>query len=249
MTKQKVCFLIYDDVEVLDFSGPFDVFSMANYAHTAFPDPCREEDAAKEVERESNELFDLFTVAETCQAVTAQHGMRIVPTYSIENCPEEIDILFVPGGLGMECFKNRHPDLINWLEDRGHQKHLLLASVCVGALILAQTSLLDGPLQVTTHHASIGVLRDLLEKRGSKATIIPGARYIDNRCIDGMKLRGVLCSAGVSAGIDLSYHILRNRLRERVCDVDFSTLAWKTADSMEYNQTINWVEEDKYKAK
>lgn len=70
-----------------------------------------------------------------------------------------------------------------------------IASICVGALDLAQTGLLDG-LRATTHWRAV----DLLEARHPEVDVVPEALYVDNGQL--------LCSAGAAAGIDLCLHLV-----------------------------------------
>lgn len=195
-------FLIFDEVEVLDFSGAFDVFSMSNFAA-------------------GERIFDLHTVSETGGLVTALHGLKIQPDYSFATCPTtDIDILIVPGFPPQKAdeFIARHPRVVSWIADRGESVEVL-ASVCVGALLVGKAGLF-ARLRATTHHSALGKLREY----APDAKIIPGARYVDNGRI--------MASAGVSAGLDLSFHILH-----KLCGAE---IALRTANVMEYNWTVNW---------
>ncbi len=207
MAKRRAIFLIYDDVEVLDFTGPFDVFSMANVVGAKRP-------------------FELFTVSPDGKPVRTMHGLSVNPDYSIDNCPkDDMDFVVIPGGVPplMLDFDQRYPDVIDWIaESRSWTK--VLATVCIGALIGARAGVFDG-LRATTHHA---FLDKLTEFSDSKATVIPGARYVDN---DGEP--EIISSSGVTAGIDMALYLLG---KHEGCDV-----RRKTAAIMEYNGTSNWV--------
>lgn len=150
---KNVAILIFNDVEVLDFCGPFEVFSVTNEIHALKP-------------------FNVYTVAEEDKPVIARNNLSVNPRYTINNCPKP-DILIVPGGQGTRKEMN-NPVLVNWVKDSFEQVELLL-SVCTGALILAKAGLLDG-LTATTHHNAL----DLLKKTAPKTTIIKDQRFVDN---------------------------------------------------------------------
>lgn len=86
--------LVFGDVEVLDFCGPFEVFSVAN-RFTASP------------------AFNVLTVAEKAGPVVTRGGLSVNPHCQLLDCPQP-DILLVPGGQGTR--KEMHnPALIDWI--------------------------------------------------------------------------------------------------------------------------------------
>ena len=178
LQKQRhVCIVIFDDVEVLDFCGPFEVFTVTGG-------------------REGLTPFVVSTVAETRQAITARGGLRVEPEHSFENCPSP-DILVVPGGIGTRREMN-NPGMLSWLRENAQRADLML-SVCSGALLLAKAGLLEG-LTATTHHAALDELR----------AISPGIKVDDTkRFIDNSR---VIVAAGISAGIDMSLHVVARLL-------------------------------------
>jgi putative intracellular protease/amidase len=122
---------IYEGVEVLDFSGPAEVFA-------ATPG------------------FNTFTVAVTDQPIISQGFIKVTPQYSIENCPPT-DILVFPGG-GTRRLQD-HPEFINWIQQRSENTQVMM-SVCTGAALLSKAGLLDGK-EVTTWHGFISRLQDM----------------------------------------------------------------------------------------
>ena len=117
---------IYDDAEVLDFSGPFEVFSAAK--------------------RLANNNWQVFLVAEHAAPVIARAGFTVNPHYSFADHPA-IDLLIVVGGV--HTAELTKPQVISWIKQTADSaKHV--ASVCTGAFLLAKAGLLDG-LTVTTH--------------------------------------------------------------------------------------------------
>jgi transcriptional regulator GlxA family with amidase domain len=130
--------LIFDDVEVLDFCGPFEVFSVAS----RFTDP---------------PAFNVLTVAENTGPVATRGGLSVSPHHRLLDCPQP-GVLLVPGGQGTR--KEMHnAALIEWV-GRASEKAELVLSVCTGALLLAKAGLLDG-LQATTRHGAIDLLRQM----------------------------------------------------------------------------------------
>lgn len=152
MTKN-VAILLFNEVEVLDFAGPFEVFSITNSL-------------------EGDSLFNVYTVAETTQPILARNHLSINPDYTLENHPLP-DIVIIPGGFGSRAaLKQDH--IIQWVQKSTQQAELVL-SVCTGALILAKAGLLNG-LTATTHHHAFEELRQL----APQTTIITDQRFVDN---------------------------------------------------------------------
>ncbi|EGR2450206.1 DJ-1/PfpI family protein [Vibrio cholerae] len=125
---------IYDEAEVLDFSGPFEVFSTAK--------------------RLGAENWNVFLVSETLEPVKARGGFTVLPDYSFQHHPQ-IDLLIVVGGVHRNEMNNSN--VLHWVASVDkHAKHI--ASVCTGAFILANAGLLKG-LAVTTHREDIPELK------------------------------------------------------------------------------------------
>jgi transcriptional regulator GlxA family with amidase domain len=152
-TSRTLAILIFDDVEVLDFCGPFEVFSVANH----FSDP---------------PAFNVQTVAEKAGPIRACGGLSVNPHHRVLECPWP-DILLAPGGQGTR--KEMHnPAILDWIRQASSKAELIL-SVCTGALLLAKAGLLDG-LETTTHHGAI----DLLRQTAPKSTVHADRRFVDN---------------------------------------------------------------------
>lgn len=151
---KNVAILIFDAVEVLDFAGPFEIFSVAGGRDTA-PAP-----------------FNTYTVAQTAAPITARNGLVVTPHHPIDACPPP-DIVLIPGGFGArDAMKN--PVLLDWVA-RTHASSELTLSVCTGSLILGAAGLLD-ELNSTTHHGAY----DLLESVAPQTSVIRGVRFVDN---------------------------------------------------------------------
>ncbi|NNV54027.1 DJ-1/PfpI family protein [Limnovirga soli] len=179
---RKIAILIFNDVEVLDFAGPFEVFSVTG-------------------KRGIGEAFEVFTVAET-QIVNARNRLTILPTYTFETCPFA-DILLVPGGGGYHsdgaAYGSRkemnNPLLLKWIQKRALKAELIL-SVCSGAPILAKANLLRHK-KATTHFMAI----ESLKEAEPTITVYPEERFVDNG--------NIILSAGISAGIDMALYVVK----------------------------------------
>ncbi len=168
---RNVAILIFDDVEVLDFCGPFEVFSV-----TGRRGPDREP-------------FNVFTVAEKSGPVLARNGLSINPHYTLASCPHP-DVLVVPGGAGTRR-EMHNAGLIRWVEDQAGESELVL-SVCTGALLLARAGLLEG-LAATTYHTALDELRAVAPN-----TRVTGTdRWVDS----GSIVTSAGISAGIDASL------------------------------------------------
>ena len=178
MDRKRVGILVYPEVEVLDFCGPFEVFSVTRL------------DEARR--REQPSPFQAFLVAEGKEVVKATGGLRVLPEYDFDSCPP-LHLLLVPGGWGSRAEVD-NARLIDWLRRRAAEVETL-TSVCTGSFLLGRAGLLDGR-RATTHSASLDRLRDTFPK----VTVERGRHVVE----DG----NVLTSAGISAGIDLALRVV-----------------------------------------
>ena len=137
---QIVAILIFDDVEVLDFCGPFEVLSTARLAG-------KTNDEAR--------LFEVVTIAEEARTIRCRGGLLVQPHHTIAAHPV-LDILVIPGGWGTRR-ERRNDRLLDWIVDQDRSTKIT-ASVCTGAFLLAERGLLDGR-RATTHWASIEWMR------------------------------------------------------------------------------------------
>ncbi|MFI5356376.1 MAG: DJ-1/PfpI family protein [Opitutales bacterium] len=172
-----IAILIFDEVEVLDFAGPFEVFSLGSRMHG---DP-----------------WKVFTVGPLPGTILARGGLKLVPDHTLESCPPP-DVLVVPGGFGTRALLTQ-PALLEWIRFKARKAKLVL-SVCTGALVLAKVGLLDG-LTVTTHHSSL----DRLAALAPTAKIDASVRFHDNPGTK-LRPR-IVTAAGISAGIDGALHV------------------------------------------
>lgn len=196
-----VAIYLFPDAEVLDFAGPYEVFTTASRVfrrdNPRLPEP-----------------FTVFTVAREAGPVKARAGLVVQPDYTFANHPP-IDVLLIAGGV--IAAELGTPEVIAWVTDTS-AKAALTASVCTGAFLLAEAGLLDG-LRATTHWEDIPDLRTGYPM----INIVADQRWVDEG--------GIVTSAGISAGIDMSLHLVE-RLAGR-------KLALLTARQMDFDWTSN----------
>jgi transcriptional regulator GlxA family with amidase domain len=169
---------IYDDVEVLDFAGPFEVFSTASRVKSRL-DP------------NAPKTFEVFTIADSMRNLRARGGLMVYPNFDINNHPP-VDLFVVPGGdPTAECERK---EIIDWIT-RTASKTIVTASVCTGAFLLGKAGLLRGRA-ATTHWSDIEDLRIAFPDTTVQT---------DKRWVDGNK---IVTSAGISAGLDMSLHLV-----------------------------------------
>jgi transcriptional regulator GlxA family with amidase domain len=186
MDKKQVGILIFGDVEVLDFCGPFEVFSATRLN--------------EEKRREEPSPFNVFLVAETKNLITAAGGMKIAPEYSLNDCPS-LNILVVPGGWGTRREMNNGP-LLSWIADRA-KKVETLASVCTGSILLGKAGLLEGR-RATTHWRSLDWMSELFPT----TKVEKGLHFVEEG--------NLFTSAGISAGIDMALKVVARYFGESV---------------------------------
>lgn len=175
--------LVFDGVEVLDFAGPFEVFSRT-----------RLEPGVASRRTDESAPFRVFTVAPERREIVATGGLRVVANFTLDDAPR-VDLLVVPGGFGTRQLVE-HPATLDWIR-RVAADAKLVTSVCTGAAVLARAGLLAGK-RATTHHGSY----DWLTSLDPSITVERGVRWVDD---------GVVSSAGVSAGIDMAFAVVEKR--------------------------------------
>ena len=178
MERKRVGIVLFNDIEVLDFCGPFEVLSATRL------------DEARR--REQPSPFEVLLVAQSAAAVTTTGGMQVLPHTSFDDCPP-LDILLVPGGWGTRA-EMKNEAMLAFVKTRAAQVETL-TSVCTGSLILGNAGLLDG-LRATTHWRSLGLMQDLFPR----VTVDTESHVVE----DGR----VLTSAGISAGIDMALRLV-----------------------------------------
>jgi transcriptional regulator GlxA family with amidase domain len=190
----EVAILLFPEVEVLDFAGPFEVFSVAG----------------RILKRDGRPPFRVSTVAGERSPVLARHGLPVTPTACFADRPPA-DILIVPGGIVTQPLADART--LDWIRATARDAGLV-ASVCTGAFILAKLGLLERRA-CTTHWEDIPELR----RDHPDLDVLEDVPFVDQGA--------VVTSAGISAGIDMSLHLVG-----RILGTD---AAKKTARQMQYD--------------
>jgi transcriptional regulator GlxA family with amidase domain len=187
---------LFDNAEVLDFAGPFEVFSTASRVKSR-------------LEPGSPRPFEVITISEKLRPIRARGGLLVQPGFDFTDHPA-LDILIVPGGdVNSEL---KHAEVADWIA-RTAASTRVTASVCTGAFLLGKAGLLNGK-RATTHWEDVTDLRAMFPQ----VQVETSSRWIDTG--------QVITSAGISAGIDMSLHIVRR--------IEGKELAVSTARQMEY---------------
>jgi transcriptional regulator GlxA family with amidase domain len=178
MDRKRVGIVLFDDIEVLDFCGPFEVFTVTRLN--------------EEKRREESSPFEVLLVAERAGPITTTGGMMVLAQRTFANCPR-LDIVVAPGGWGTRK-ELKNPILLDWLRVRAAEAEIVTA-VCTGSMLLGFAGLLNG-LHATTHWRSLDWMRDSFPS--------VSVEYDRHFVEDGR----VFTSAGISAGIDMSLRVV-----------------------------------------
>jgi transcriptional regulator GlxA family with amidase domain len=200
MKRKRVGILVFPDVEVLDFCGPFEVFSVTRLN--------------EELRREEPSPFEVLLVAETMGTVVTTGGMKVMPDHAIDTCPP-LDVLVVPGGWGTRT-EAKNERLLAWIKARAAQVETL-TSVCTGSMLLGQVGLLDGR-HATTHWRSLQRMRESFPA----VTVEEKLHVVE----DGH----VLTSAGISAGIDMALRVVARYHGETVARNTARNMEYRYSD-------------------
>ncbi|MEX6457495.1 DJ-1/PfpI family protein [Moraxella osloensis] len=144
---------LFDEVEVLDFAGPFEVFSLAE-------------------NEQGEKLFNVIVISQN-NVIKARNGLTVLADYNLTNHPK-IDVLVIPGGYGAEQIEIHNTVLLEWIKQQSNQVSILL-SICTGVFLLAKIGLLDN-LKATTHWMDVAQI----QKDYPKIEVVTNQRYVDN---------------------------------------------------------------------
>jgi transcriptional regulator GlxA family with amidase domain len=185
VSQRTVAILAFDDMEVLDFAGPYEVFNVAGELGEGSP-------------------FSVFSVGVTGAPAVGRGGFTVQPTYSIDDAPPS-DVLVVPGGAGTRPLL-QDERLVAWLRERGAEVEVLL-SVCTGALLLGAAGLLERK-SATTHHDAF----DELAALSPTTHVVRGQRFVRS---DERTVTSAGVSAGVDASLYVVQELTGAQTRER----------------------------------
>ncbi len=185
-----VSILIFDEVEVLDFTGPFEVFSLAGRP-------------------EETTHFRVELISPKRKVVSARGGLRVEAdrAFSEDGSGIPTTLLVIPGGFGVRVLLG-DPVVRRWVLESASSAEVTL-SVCTGALLLADAGLLRGR-RATTHHGSIQALREL----APDAVVEEGVPWVDNGNI--VTAGGI--AAGIAASLHLVSRFCGEETARRTAD-------------------------------
>jgi transcriptional regulator GlxA family with amidase domain len=201
MSRKRVGILVFPDVEVLDFCGPFEVFSVTRLDETR--------------RREESSPFEVLLVAEHEGMVTATGGLRVLPDHTLATCPP-LDVLVVPGGWGTRR-ESANRALLDWIRERGRHVETL-TSVCTGSMLLGHAGLLDGR-RATTHWRAL----DWMRQSFPTVTVEDKLHVVE----DG----DIITSAGISAGIDMALRVVARYHGETIARATAKNMEYTFPDS------------------
>lgn len=193
---------LFPNVEVLDFAGPYEVFTTAARV-------------SRRRTQNATEPFRVFTLARDEHLVRARAGLEVKADHILALHPH-IDVLIVPGGIVTAELEK--PDTIEWIRHTSRNAQLT-ASVCTGSFLLAKAGLLEGKA-ATTHWEDTRDLRTMFPT----ISVVEQTRWVDEGSL--------VTSAGIAAGIDMSLHLVRRLAGQPLAEatarqMDFE---WRGAD-------------------
>ena len=194
----RVGILLFDQVQIIDFTGPYEVFGTAG--------------------------FGVATVSRDGKPVTTAMGLAVTPDHGFADAPE-FDVLLIPGG---EVDKPQgDPVVLDFIRNRATKaKHVL--SVCTGAYILAATGLLDGQKATTffpqldglaRSHPKVEVVSDQRWVDNGKVITSAGlSSGIDAALHVVARLRGEMSARSVALHLEYDWHPEQGFVRGRMAD-------------------------------
>ena len=173
----KVGILIFDNVELLDFAGPLEVFYVARQSETIKDTP----------------LFEVFTVASEAKPIQVEGGLKVLPDKTFEDV-DELDILVIPGGHGARMKTTDSPEVkfIKELQDKTET----VATVCTGAFLYAISGDRSGE-KLVTHHNYVAMFRE----KFPQIEFVENCRYYDDDLV--VSAGGITC--GIDLALYLVY--------------------------------------------
>lgn len=201
---------IFKDAEVIDYAGPYGVFSTA---------------------RRLDPEIDVFLISDSNRLVQTQAGMTVLPNYTIDENPA-LDAFLIPGGFGtrQETYNKKLHNYINQLEES-----VLLTTVCTGSWILGEMGLLDN-IKATSRKEPDRIEASPfgLVPIDRLAQIAPKCIISESRVVDTGR---VITSGGISAGVELGFHLLRRAGYEE-------SFIEEVARIMEYHKAYDLLKDD-----
>lgn len=142
---------IFNGIELLDFAGPYEVFSVA---------------------ADYQEGLSVFTISEDGKMISSVNGLKVVPDFGFDDHPK-VDILIIPGGNGTKVEMKKHT-VLKWIRECNELSQITM-SICSGTRLLGTLGLLDN-LEYTTHHEVEPHMRQI----APQANYNGNKRFVDN---------------------------------------------------------------------
>jgi len=195
-----VAFVVSDGAVMIDFTGPWEVFQDAWIPSAG-------------MSMDQQMPFKLYTVAENTEPIRVSGGMKIVPDYSFKDAPQPKVIVIPAQGGGSDV-------MYRWIREATKQTDVTM-SVCTGALLLAQTGLLNGKAATTHHGSYIQMALQYPEIR-----VKPGYRFVEEG--------NMATAGGLTSGIDLALRVVeryygRAAADETVYQMEYQGRGWMDA--------------------
>ena len=192
LKQYNVGILLFDNVDALDFIGPYEVFNMATFKDSDVNKLFLNKLSSEE------KPFNVSTISAEGEEVVVHNGLKVLPDYSFKTAPS-FDLVVVPGGPYKAIKQVRsNKEIINWIANNNSK---MIVSVCTGALFLAEAGLLHGK-KATTNRAALELLRSSFPE----VEVVSGQKFVDQG--------EIITSAGVSAGINMAIHVVGKLLDE-----------------------------------
>jgi transcriptional regulator GlxA family with amidase domain len=186
---KNVAIVVYNGVEILDFTGPAEVFASS----------------ASQGANGQERAFNVYLVSKTRTPIVSQGFIDITPDYSIADAPKP-DIIVLPGGNAASVIDD--PEWMAWVKTSADSADHVL-TVCTGAFIAGNLGLLDGH-DVTTWYAAVPALKE----KFPNARVQPGRRFIDN----GKVITTAGVSAGIDGALHVVAKTLGRYVADRTAE-------------------------------
>jgi len=194
MDRKNAGILLFNDVELLDFAGPYEVFSTTFFTDSEEP------------------AFLVLTVSQQGEIITSRNGLKVIPDSTIFDA-HDLDILIVPGGYGAEKVEIHNGVLVEWIRSQAGRAETI-ASVCTGAFLLAKAGLLSGR-EATTHWKRI----DILQRQYPDIGMVRDRTYVDT----GKVVTSGGVAAGIAMSLHLvERYVGREAALETARDMEYN---------------------------
>lgn len=216
----KVAILMFDQVQIIDFAAPYEVFGQAK--------------------------FDVYTVSKDGEQITTAMGLNVSPAFSFDDLPE-VDAVLVPGGDVENVMHDL--DILRWLQNQAKADPYVL-SVCTGALILAEAHLLDGLQATTFYkqinnlresYPAINVVNDRRYSDNGKIMTSAGlSSGIDAALHLVSKVQGLEAAKTIAHHIEYDWQQDKGYIRAQMADQYYPQMDFPWPQDAKFSQTASF---------